>query len=66
MPEAGWSADDVRTRERKKKCCTKVMYVCKGNRCIVHKKKNVVEVVVTVVEVRFQRRSFGSAVSCTV
>ena len=29
-------------------------------------KKNVVEVVVTLVEVRIQRRSLGSAVSCTV
>ena len=29
-------------------------------------KKNVVEVVVTLVEVRIQRRSFRAAVSCTV
>ena len=33
---------------------------------LIAKKKNVVEVVVTLVEVRIQRRSLGSAVSCTV
>ena len=55
-------------RWRVKECCTKVMYVYNGiSALLIEKnKKNVVEVVVTLVEVRIQRRSLGSAVSCRV